>query len=180
MADSPISEFEESYEAELRDGDSRLESAFLEHQIRHLEPASPHWSSPDDTVDAAVQSMVAHKIGCVLVGKAEDLQVQGIFTERDVMRRVVGEGRDPKKTLVRDVMTPNPDCLTADHRVAYTLKKMVMRAYRHIPVLDKEGRAIGIVSARDVNRFIASLFPESTLNLPPGDQLKNPDMIDGG
>ena len=178
MASSPMSEFEDSYEAELREGDSRLESAFLEYQIRHLEPHTPQWIAADATVAEAVQRMVECKIGCVLVGGTDALE--GIFTERDLLRRVVGEGRDPAATTVRDVMTPKPDSLTADHRVAYALKKMVLRAYRHIPVLDKDGKAVGIVSARDVSRFIASLFPESTLNLPPGDELKNPDMLHGG
>ena len=178
MASSPMSEFEDSYEAELREGDSRLESAFLEHQIRHLEPHVPQWISADATVAEAVQRMVECKIGCVLVGKTE--QLDGIFTERDLLRRVVGEGRQAGETLVREVMTPSPDCLTADHRIAYALKKMVLRAYRHIPVLDREGKAVGIVSARDVSRFIATLFPESTLNLPPGDEIKNTDVVDGG
>ncbi len=173
MGDVPVPQDEEQI-----DERARLKSAILSHTIRHLEPATPVWVKTESTVAEAVTAMVEGGMGSVLVG--DPTALEGIFTERDVMKRVVHAGLDAKTTRVGDVMTADPDVLTADDRVGYTLKKMVLRKYRHIPVVDKQGRVVGVISARSVAKFIVSIFPEATLNLPPGDELKNPNQMDSG
>ena len=172
------SEFEDAYDSNGTFSGSEFEAALLSHSIRHLEPAVPVWVRPEDFVEAAVETMAAEKLGCVLVGIEKKLV--GIFTERDLMCRVVRERRDPATTRVADVMTGEPDCLAVEDRVAYALKKMVIRGYRHIPVTDGDGNVVGLLSVRDIANYVVSMHPEVTLNLPPGDKLKSLSERDSG
>ncbi len=100
---------------------------------------------PTATVKAAVDVMAEHRCGSVVVVDAD--AVVGIFTERDLMLRVVREGRDPANTAVADVMTKNPDTIDADAPVADAIRAMDEFSYRYLPVLDS-GRCIGVISTR--------------------------------
>jgi CBS domain-containing protein len=104
----------------------------------------------------------------------------GIFTERDVLNRVVGQGREVATTTLASVMTANPEALTVAQRVAYAMHCMGVAGYRTVPLVDAEGRPVGVVTVSDVIRWLANLFPEAVLNLAPGDQLKHPEQIDAG
>jgi CBS domain-containing protein len=99
------------------------------------------------TVVDAVRIMTARNIGAVPV--VDDERLVGIFTERDVMARVVAVGLDPKSTLVGDVMSP--DLVTADVRDSCDtcLRRLQQARVRHLIVLN-EGRLAGILSLRDL------------------------------
>jgi CBS domain-containing protein len=90
--------------------------------------------------------MSGRQVGCVLVTGAGVLE--GIFTERDLMQRVVAAGRDPDGTRLAEVMTKNPDTIGADDYAIDALSLMSERGYRHLPVVES-GRLVGIVSRRD-------------------------------
>jgi CBS domain-containing protein len=64
-------------------------------------------------------------------------------------------------------MTPDPETLRPDHGIALALNRMTDGGYRHIPLVDAEGRPVGIVAMRDIVRFIVSMFPDAVLNVPP-------------
>jgi CBS domain-containing protein len=123
--------------------------------------------------------MVARGQACVLVVDERDHLV-GIFTERDVLRRVVAGGLDPAVTTVGAVMTRNVEALTAADRVAYALHCMAVSGYRTVPIVDDTRRPIGVITASDVIRWLANEFAETVLNLRPGDAIKNPQQIDAG
>ena len=72
----------------------------------------------------------------------------GIFTERDVVDRVVAEGRDPDMTKLGQVMTPDPVLVTTDMPINEAARTMRERHLRHLPVA-KDGRVVGVVSVRD-------------------------------
>jgi len=91
--------------------------------------------------------MAERHIGAVLV--AVDGRLQGIFTERDVLARVVAAGLDPNDTALGGVMTPNPDTVAPNDSALEALRRMSERGYRHLPVVDGE-RMVGIVSIRDL------------------------------
>jgi CBS domain-containing protein len=74
--------------------------------------------------------------------------LEGIFTERDMVNRVVADGLDPDMTPLSKVMTANPDTIGASASALDALKAMNDRSYRHLPVVD-EGRIVGVVSTRD-------------------------------
>ena len=102
---------------------------------------------PSATVRDAARVMTERHIGAVLI--AVDGRLQGIFTERDVLARVVAAGLDPDDTVLGGVMTPNPDTVAPNDTALEALRKMSNRGYRHLPVLDGE-RVVGIVSIRDL------------------------------
>ena len=102
---------------------------------------------PDETVREAARKMVARNVAAVLVTDA-DGRLLGIFTERDLLRRVVAEGRDPERTQVVKVMTAKPHVVSPDSTVIEAMRAMQERHVRHLPVT-ADGRAVGIVSIRD-------------------------------
>ena len=102
---------------------------------------------PSATVRDAARIMTERHIGAVLV--AVDGRLQGIFTERDVLARVVAVGLDPDDTVLGRVMTPNPDTVTPNDTALEALRKMGEHGYRHLPVVDSD-RLVGIVSIRDL------------------------------
>ncbi|MHC4220055.1 MAG: CBS domain-containing protein [Planctomycetota bacterium] len=105
--------------------------------------------SPKATVLEAAQLMNERHIGSVLV--IGNKRMAGIFTERDVLRRVVAEQRDPAMTRLADVMTRQVAC--AAPRTTLDEIRAVMREkrIRHIPVLDGE-RVAGMISIGDLNK----------------------------
>lgn len=99
------------------------------------------------SVLAAAQQMKQHNIGALPVVRAGRLV--GIFSERDLMKRVVAEQRDPATTKVAEVMTPNPRVVGPEESFATCLKMMKEHGFRHVPVWD--GHELkGLVSLRDV------------------------------
>ena len=104
--------------------------------------------APSDTVQDAVTRMKQGDVGAVAV--VEDDKLAGIFTERDLMNRIVAEHRDPESTRLEDVMTR--DVISARRDMAYgdALQLMVGKHFRHLPVVDENGRVLGILSARDL------------------------------
>ena len=103
--------------------------------------------APSDSVRAAVELMADKHIGAVLI--AEGGRLTGIFTERDLLTRVVAKGRDPGATALSAVMTEAPDCLKPGDMASDALERMNRKGYRHLPVLDGE-KLVGIVSIRDL------------------------------
>lgn len=121
--------------------------------------------APTATVREAIDQMNRGRVGCVLVEDKGTLV--GVFTERDVLTRVVGRNLSIDVTPVADLMTRDPECLTLDDRIVYALNKMSVGGFRHIPLVDEEHRPTGVVAMRNIVDYIVDLFPEEVLNLPP-------------
>ena len=115
--------------------------------------------SPNETVREAVRQMNHAGVGAVIV--SDRSEVVGIFTERDVLRRVVDEGRNPETTHVRDVMTGDLIVVDSQTRIEDAMAMMTSHRCRHLPVLDG-GQLTGMVSIGDLNRW-ASLNLEAHL-----------------
>ena len=111
-------------------------------------------TAPDATVLEAVSRMNEHKIGALVVMDGED--VVGMFTERDVLRRVVGQERSASATKVGDVMTSEVVCCKPGADLDDVAAIMKNRRVRHVPVCDGEGQLVGMVSMGDVNAHNAS------------------------
>jgi CBS domain-containing protein len=108
------------------------------------------WSvGPGATVLEAALLMNEHKIGSLVV--MEGGRLVGIFTERDVLRRVVGERRDPTATRVGDVMSADLLCCTPETTLEEAAGVMKNRRIRHLPVVDGAGQLMGVVSIGDLN-----------------------------
>ena len=108
-------------------------------------------AAPDASVATAAALMAEKGVGALIVrGKGSD--IGGIFTERDVLCRVVAEKRDPVSTKLADVMSPNVRQVNADATVEEVLRLMVVHGHRHILVQD--GAAFGLVSIRDLMQWL--------------------------
>ncbi|MES2697662.1 MAG: CBS domain-containing protein [Verrucomicrobiota bacterium] len=103
------------------------------------------------SVADAVGEMNRHRVGSVLV--IDDDRLAGIFTERDVLRRVVGAGVDPKSTLVAEVMTASVITIGPDATVEETMRIFTEKRCRHLPVVE-EGRLLGTISIGDITRWM--------------------------
>ena len=105
------------------------------------------------TVREAAKYMADRHIGAVLIGEGDKLT--GIFTERDILTRVVAKGLDPEAATVAEVMTGNPDTVAPSEEALSALDRMREKGYRHLPVAD-QGRVVGIVSIRDLYAAVKS------------------------
>ncbi len=102
------------------------------------------------TVLEAVQLMKTERCGATAV--LDDNRLVGIFSERDVMLRVVAPGRDPRTTLVSEVMTSPPKTVLTNTSKAEALELMVSMHKRHLPVVDQDGNIRGLLSVRNLLR----------------------------
>jgi len=100
-----------------------------------------------DTVLETVRTMVEQNIGAVPVLHNEKLV--GIFSERDLMKRVVAEGRDPRSTCLAEVMTDDPLTVNMSETIENCMALMRRHNFRHLPVCH-DGHLVGMVSLRDI------------------------------
>ena len=119
----------------------------------------------DAALGEVVDAMHAHRRGAVLV--EDDGALVGIFTERDLLGRV--DHGDPgwPARRVREVMTRQPLVVRADDTLADALRRMLETRRRHLPIVDAAGRALGLLSIRDLLAHVAVRFPDELINLPP-------------
>ena len=137
----------------------------LQRPISELHDLHPVVSiSPDATVRSAIDLMVSKRVGCLLI--TDDGQLTGMFSERDVLRKVAASGVDIETTPVSDLMTKNPDTLPIDIALVFALQRMSVGGFRHVPLLDREGVPVSVVSMRDIVEHIVALYPNQILNLP--------------
>jgi CBS domain-containing protein len=101
------------------------------------------------TVADAVRSMLSFRVGAVAIVD-DQMRVAGIFSERDLMRRLALSGRDLEGVSVREVMTTPVELATSETGPGEALGTMVDRHFRHLPVVDGDGRLLGMLSIRNV------------------------------
>jgi len=113
------------------------------------------WSvSRNATVLEAAMLMSHHRIGALVV--IEGANVVGIFTERDVLQKIVAQKRDPANTLVEEVMTDQVVCCTLETTLDEARGALKNRHIRHLPVMDGAGQLVGVVSIGDMNAHLAT------------------------
>lgn len=121
------------------------------HDVITSKGSTVHSISPDATVLDAVRKMNQHKIGALLV--MDGRKVAGIFTERDVLRRVLAEERNVRDVKVADVMTRDVICVGPMTDLDEVSSIMQSRRVRHVPICDEEREVKGMVSIGDVNAY---------------------------
>ena len=119
-------------------------------KIAHVPPPSV---SADASVLESVRTMQGAKSGACVV--LDNNKLVGIFSERDLMLRVVAEGLDPDKTAVREVMTTSLGTLTTEAETSEALELMASLHIRHLPILEKDGSLAGLLSVRNFLRHHA-------------------------
>jgi CBS domain-containing protein len=104
-------------------------------------------AGPDETAREAARRMAENCRGNLLV--VEDGRVLGLFTERDLLERVVAAGRDPARTRLREVMRADFETIDAEAPVAEAVRRMDEGGLRHLPVVE-DGRVVAVLSSRDI------------------------------
>jgi CBS domain-containing protein len=141
-----------------------LDSTTLHKPLKHLRVKKPVTLAPGNKVAEAVKLMRKKNIGCIVV--TERQKVVGIFTERDVLMKVTG-AKDYDTLTLADVMTARVESFQPDDSLAFVLNAMHVGGYRHVPVVDEQGRPVAVISVKDIIAFILEHFAEDVLNLPP-------------
>jgi len=156
----------------------RLETRGLLRPLRALPTLQPAVGlAPSATVREAIDTMKRAHLSCVLVVEHDHLV--GVFTERDVLTKVAAQEIDVDRTPVRACMTPNPEWLELDDELVYALHRMSVDGYRHIPIVDAQGRPTALVSMRAIVEYLVVLFPQEILNLPPSPAHSRPRTTEG-
>ena len=133
--------------------------------------------SPRDSIERVVGAMVGCHGGFALVmdggsdaspdGKQGSRgRLVGIFTERDFLNRVVAAGLDPSLP-VENVITRTPKTVRRTANVHAAVELMASGGYRHLPVVGDGGEPLGVLSVKDVVRYLVEYFPAKVYNLPP-------------
>lgn len=142
--------------------------------VAQLDPAPPRVVPRSATVADAVDLMRKDNVGCVLVCDGDRLV--GLFTERDLMTRVLAVGK-PLTQPVADVMTPNPETVSPKDPIRLAVRKMKSGGHRHLPVVDEGLRPVGMVSVKGVVHYLVEHYPAAVYNQPPPGQV--PDSAEG-
>jgi CBS domain-containing protein len=111
-------------------------------------------TAPGTSVVVAVEHMNVRHIGSLVV--VDGSRLTGILTERDVLMRVVAAGRDPRVTMVAEVMTPDPVIVRPDMTIGDAMRLITERRCRHLPVVDETGLC-GLISSGDLTSWVVRL-----------------------
>jgi CBS domain-containing protein len=133
----------------------RVERSLMEDPVSALQPRPPVTLPPTATVAQAMQTMLAHNIGAMLI-VGDDGRVVGVFSERDLLTKVAGLVLDYAARPVSDFMTVAPETVRPSDTLAFVLHKMDGGGYRHLPVLEN-GLPQGMISVRDMLRHVTRL-----------------------
>ncbi|HTX18116.1 MAG TPA: CBS domain-containing protein [Bacteroidota bacterium] len=142
-----------------------LSNRTIQEPIRNLELGRAVVVETSKSVSTTIELMQHKKTGCVLA--AENGVLVGIFTERDILMKILGKAKDYHKLTIGEVMTKSPESLRLDDSIAYAMNMMSVGGYRHVPIVDDHKKPISILSVKDVISYIVEHFPDEVLNLPP-------------
>lgn len=143
---------------------TNIRQSLTHDAIQTLQVRTALTVGPDANVEAAITKMRERGEGCVII--TEHGKPIGVFTERDVLVKFLGDGGDPTCNITK-VMTGSPQVAVEGCTVASVIRQMHAGGFRHLPVVDAEGMLRGIVSVKRVVEFLVEHFPEAVLNLPP-------------
>ncbi len=133
--------------------------------VRHLVPKAPLVTPPTTTVRETIRLLQENQAGCVIICDGRDMAI-GIFTERDVLRGVIGERVDLDSPIT-DVMTTDLASVKESDKIAHAILLLHERGLRHLPVLDDQGGPIGLITVRRVMEYLVEHFPQTIYNQPP-------------
>src|SRR5688572_23155365 len=142
---------------DLPEAQTRLEDRLMNEDVARLEAKHAIMVSPKATIREAVETMVEHEIGCVLVHDGSRLV--GILSERDLLLRVGLGLSGIENEPVSSVMTRDPLTLDCEAPLAFALNYMTLHDFRHLP-LTGDGELAGIISLRDFLGLLFRTYPE--------------------
>jgi CBS domain-containing protein len=131
--------------------------------------------SPYTPLSQAIEAMKNDEGGCVII--SDDGRVTGIFTERDLLTKVLGEKVD-LESPISHWMQPVVETLSSEATIGDAVRLMNEKSFRNIPLV-KKGDLVGSISVFDIITYLAECYPKATMNLPPL-SAQVMDTVDGG
>ena len=177
MYDIYDDELKEMYESKRKTGVSLDKAISLNDPLSSLTQEKFIVLNEQATLRDAIASMQKYHIGCILL--ENNHKITGIFTERDIVQNIVGNRHNLEKECVADYMTKSPDVLHFQDPIAFALNKMISGGYRHIPIVDKTKKPIGIIAMQDIINHLGDYFFDDIVNLPPT-PLRDQTQREGG
>lgn len=138
---------------------SPVERSLLRDRLSELDPRLPITVPASTPVRKVLRTMVDERIGCVIV--LDQDRIAGIFSERDALVRLNTQAAALGDRPVSQFMTSDPQTLEATAKVAFAVHRMDQGSYRHVPIVDAEGNPEGIISVRDILRYLTDRMSAS-------------------
>lgn len=135
-----------------------IEQSLAAHPISALCPREPICVSPETPVGEVIRKMAEQRQGCVLV--ESDARLVGVFSDRDVLNRVAAETTNFEQPVSR-FMTTNPTTVKQRDSIGFALQTMDLGGYRHLPIVNSSNIAVGLLSARDILRYLSVRYAGS-------------------
>jgi CBS domain-containing protein len=136
-----------------------LERSVMYDQVKSLRHHAPVTIIATATIGDAMQLMTSSNVGALLIVDSEGILI-GIFSERDLLKKIAGQEAEYDKLPVTQFMTPRPESVSTTDTLNFVLQKMDAGGYRHVPVIEN-GKPVSIISARDMLRFMTRICKES-------------------
>lgn len=131
--------------------------------VKTVMNAELHCINKEATVQEAALKMAGLNIGAIIIGSPE--KIEGIFSERDLMRRVISCKLNSETTLLKDVMTTNIFTIEENENPEEALILMEEKRIRHLPVINEKGICVGMLGSRDLMRTIVNLLASENIEL---------------
>jgi CBS domain-containing protein len=141
-----------------------VEELLRSELLRHVQLSQARCVQSGTSLDESLQVMRSGGVSALLVCQGE--RPIGIFTERDVLNKLLGGNVDGAQPIDR-LMTPSPKTLSLDDTLGEAVHLMTEHGYRHLPLVDEHGGRAGLIAALDIMRYVAEHFPAEVVNLPP-------------
>jgi CBS domain-containing protein len=117
------------------------------------------------TVREATYLILHHQVDGVLIVDQE--HVVGVCTKSQVLTSLVVDATDMDQVRVEEIMRSEPVCLQPEHQLTMALHQMYVGEHSLVPLADEQGRPLGIISMRDILKYLVETFPQEVQNLPP-------------
>lgn len=140
--------------------------SLTDERLRVLSRRRPVTVAPGTRLADCVAAIQRTGTGDSVFVCSDDGRLLGVLTERDVFARIVA-GQVDLSEPVETLMTTDPRTLDLDQSIRDAIDLMQTGRYRNVPVVDAEGRLVGVVRQSDILKYLAEAFPEELLNLPP-------------
>ena len=117
---------------------------------------APTCCHPEHTIIEVAEIMKREDVGLVPIVEQTDSKLVGVLTDRDIVMKVVAEGRDPRGTAVSEVMTTSPCACQEQDSIETVMTQMAAHQVRRIPIVDNSGSIVGIVAQADIATRLAN------------------------
>lgn len=137
----------------LRQPPSEIERQLVVDPVDVLKPRPPLTVSPETPVGQVLRMLVENQVGCIVVTH-DSGRLAGIFSERDALMRLNVEAAQLAAKPVSDFMTTSVQSLESTATIAFAVQRMDLGGYRHLPIVAEDGSVTGVISARDILRYL--------------------------